>query len=301
MATEDAIEAALKQAAEGTKPEPATTGQESETGTPERTPAEAFTEPQKTGKEQEPGPIPYSRFTEVNEERKELKERLQKIEEKLDQKDADLRTLQQRYEESEGLVESIRNLYADERYRPHVVAIDKALQGIEEEVESEEITREEGDRKIEQTLQQHESKVQDMLAEQRAEMLLQHVQQRASEFLNNLPEAYTDKDKEVLSNLWGNWVDWDAIEEKPDSMVAELSGSLQKLLDWYGDPRGAVAQKTEEETEEKPPPGPTPEDQVRRLSETNWGALDDKGNPKVDEGTFAKILAKRLELSKQGF
>ena len=293
----DPIEAALEAAVEGS-PETATPGME---GSPEASATadaskESSTDPKSTH-------VPYDRFAEVVADKNDFKQRLSEVEAKLDARDGEIRDVQSRYEEAENLLDQIRGLAADDKYREHVLAIDRALKGLPDDEDTDEESTEDGDEAktkegpSKDELRKLKEETADALAEQRAEQLLQLIQQRASEYLNSLPEEYTEKDREVIARLWSNWVDWDGIEDDPGTMNQALSESLGNLLEWYEQPRGAAIEA--EPTEPATPPEPSPGEKLKTLLDRDWGALGEKGDPLASDEDFQHAFAEAARLAKQ--
>lgn len=243
--------------------------------------------------------VPYSRFKEIVAEKNSAVERISELESRLQAQLAMTQDLQARYTQSEDLLTSIRAMAADEKMRPHVEAIDRKLQGIEDEVEKGEITPEEGDKKVEKVLKQHQSQVADALAQQRAENLFQLANERASKYLDQLPEYYTDKDKEILGRVWAQEVDWDKIESDSTLMNTELAESLDRVLNWYGEPKGYKPQVQQQEQVVVKPPEEVSRETVQSILDKEWDKLNEDGSPSFSDDEFRKEAASLLRHSRK--
>ncbi len=117
--------------------------------------------------------VPYDRFSEVVAQKNDLAERIKSLDEKFEA----AKTSNTKYqgqieglEESSQILDAIKELHKDERYRDHVVAIDRALQGLEEEVV---VAEKQGDDKAasnaEKRFDDKVAELETMQADQRAE------------------------------------------------------------------------------------------------------------------------------------
>ncbi len=241
--------------------------------------------------------VPYARFKEVVAEKNAASERLSDLEAKLQNQLALTQDLQTRYVHAEELLNAIRGMAADEKMKPHVMAIDAKLRGVEEEVETGEITPAEGEKKVEKILKQHKAEIGDALATNRAELLFNTANERAARYLESLPDEYTDKDKEIIGRVWTNEVDWDGIEDDPTQLNTILAESLDRVLNWYGEPKGyiskAAAAPVEPKVEE-----PTPAIKIKQILDKEWGEVGDNGQPILSDDDFRKEAARVIRLSR---
>jgi len=242
--------------------------------------------------------VPYDRFSEVVTQKNEAIERLKSLEQQFksaSERETSLKSRVGQLETSNQIVEAIKNLATDERYRSHVVAIDKALQGVHEEVEQ---AKEKGDdnalKVLEQRFQSKVEELEEMTAEQNAENLWQSSNQYAQSLLAALPSEYNDEDKALLSQLWTSRVDWNHIEENGREVIpAALQKSLAELIRSYGKPRGALVSETKDETLKSIPEDKRPksaEERVKGILETDWAAVKD-GKPIHSDEDWAKAAA----------
>lgn len=264
--------------------------------------------------------VPYDRFKQKVDQVQELEtklndalresERATKVEEELRQKVVAL-------EQEASVLDRLRGLAEDPKYRPMLEALDKKLKGIEEEVEEGTKTEEEGKEEASKLVEQAYSKVEkkfsqenEKLAKARAEVLFDHANSIAERMLEALPETFDETDKRIIQREWNAEVEWGTIEEDPSQMRAELQRSFKKVVEEYGEPRGALKAKLKEfetkqsETEavEKPP---TPEEYVKGILSKEWSAVekDDDGNvkgAKLDDDEFARDIANVLRHTRAG-
>jgi hypothetical protein len=245
--------------------------------------------------------VPYERLSQVVKQKNEVTERLKALDEQFKSATARENELRERVGQLEGekeILDAIKNLAQDERYRPHVEKLDRALQGLDEEVEQ---AQEQGDKKAENAaLKKFEEKaaeLDDLMADQRAESLWNEAHGRAREMLAALPEVYTDEDRAVLGKLWTPNVDWNAIEAAGREAIPEaLNTSFAAVIKEYGTPRGALVKKTTEEIEARVPEAKivSPEDKVKELLAKEWGARDEDGAAVHSEAEFNAGLAEMI-------
>lgn len=305
----DSVSAALEEALSGpkeaetqsvTEPSPEV---KSET-TPSDVKAESTQE--KPDSKSESKTVPYDRFSEVVSQKNDGIEKIKSLESMFqgatEREDA-LRTRTGELENERQILEAIRNLASDERYRPHVMAIDKALQGIDEEVT--EAKAEGDDQKIVEAEARFNAKteeLQDLISEQNAESLWDVSNSLASQMLSALPEEYTDVDKARLSQLWTSRVDWDTIEESGrDAIAPTLQESLAQLIRDYGSPQGVVAKQTREEILTQVPQAAdaalSPEQKVEGILGKDWAKVED-GKVEFSDDDFSKHMADLMRATK---
>jgi cell division ATPase FtsA len=249
--------------------------------------------------------VPYERLSQVVRQKNEATERLKALESQFDtarQTEQQLRTRVGEMEQSSQILDAIKNLAQDDKYRDHVVAIDKALQGIEDEVETAEQT---GDQKAESSaLKKFEAKtteLEEMIADQRAEKLWDEAAGLAKSMLEALPEDYTDEDRAVIGKLWTPRVDWSGIEESGSNAIpSALNTSLADVIKEYGTPRGALVAKTTKDIESRVPEAKlvSDEDAIKGLMEKDWAATDEGGKALMSDEDFSKGMADLLRRTK---
>lgn len=251
--------------------------------------------------------VPYDRLAKVVAQKNELGERLKGLEEKFKtatERETELRTRVGEMEEDSQILGAIKNLYQDEKYRPHIQAIDNALQGIEEEVVEAE---EKGDDKaVSKAVEKFEAKTAELdslLADQRADSLWDKAHGLAKDMLSALPEQYTDEDRSIIGEMWTPLVDWNGIEKGGvDAIPAALNSSLAVVIKKYSTPKGAIAAQTTKEIEERNPEVKvvSQEDAVQGILDKGWAELDKEGKPLMSEDNFASGMAELLRKTREG-
>jgi len=248
--------------------------------------------------------IPYDRFSEVVAQKNEALERLKALEtqfKSVAERESGLRERVGQLETDHQILESIKGLAADPRYKDTVVKIDKALQGIHEDtVKAEEKGDDKAVARLEAAMQEKLAELEELNAEQNAERLWDDSGRYARELLASLPEEYTDEDKAIISQLWTPRVDWNFIEENGrDVIPATLQKSLAGLIKDYGIPRGALVNKTKQEVMKDVPESSrtTNEAFEKDVKSKNWGEMKD-GKFVQNEADFASAVGELLRRSK---
>jgi len=297
--TGDSVEEKLVAAAESSTTETETTSTE-----------ESSESTEKTGENR----IPQSRFNEVNEALKEERTAGERTREQLLEAQSSLVKLQELLaakEEDVQTLNEIKSYINDPTMEEHILAIDKRLKGIQDDVESGESTPDEAMDKTRELLKATREEALDAKADVQAEALITKADIIADKLLDSLPEEYNEQDREVVSALWNAKMDesgWDAAVEAPDELSSVLTETLQETLNTYGTPRGALFSKEEideqttEVTTEK-----TPEQELEELMGKDWGALKEtttkdgktKFEPAISDDDFSAAMATALKHAKR--
>lgn len=253
--------------------------------------------------------VPYTRFKEVNDEKKALEEKFTDLQAKHDETTSSLTKLTQMLDslkEDADLVKEIRALQNDPKMLPHIEAIDKKIRGIEEEFEEE--IEEKGkvsDKTIDKAtrvLAKEQEKLQDQLSQQRSDILLQRADAIAEKWLSALPEQYTEEDRNIIAELWANKVDWDEVETNPKGLMEVLNKTFQDTVTVFGRPRGGLIDPADPESyeiEEVAEPTKSPEDELQEIIKgKNFGGVKEVSvggrktiQPEVSEEDFASVMA----------
>ena len=258
---------------------------------------------QKTQKQSQS--VPYDRFEEKNQA---LKEATAKLEE-LTERDKELSVQLARFEQSNDVIERLRGLAQDDRYKPLVETLDKALRGIHEDVKEGDKTEKQGDVATKKLFEDHKVQLDDALAQARADMIWQQVQTVSEQMLDALGEEYDDGDKEAIARLWTPATNWDVIEENPDNLRSELLNSLKSVVESYGEPRGALKQKISQfeqkaqQTTEAPARTDSQEE-LKGILEKDWGKVKTNADGKVigaetSDEDFTAVLAKVMKIGRR--
>ncbi len=307
MSTEtgtDEVAANLEAALVGESEESSTSKTESKTAT--ETVVETATD-KTAGKDE--NRIPQSRLNEVIETRNAAQTALSERDLELAESNKALATMTELLEsktaDSETL-EAIKGYIHDPELKEHVEAIDRALRGVEVEVEQGDITPEQAADKNKVLIDQIRSETQDALADQAAEALIGRADIAADKLLGELPKEYTDQDRSIIGDLWADKVDWESAAQNPDNLQEILHTSFQEVIDRFGAPRGGVIQGTEDSETETVALAPTPEQELATLMEKDYGAVTEGKsasgkatfNPDVSDADFTKAMADAMRIAR---
>jgi DNA repair exonuclease SbcCD ATPase subunit len=269
-----------------------------------------------TDKGQKPGPVPYDRFQEVNAKMRELEGALEQKETELDERAKALEKLSGILEAKEQyvqIVENLRDLYrsGDPEWKGTLEKLERKLQGVEEEVEAGDKTEKQGEKESQRLIKETAARLEDSIADQRADLIVGKAHTLAAQYLAGLPEEYSDTDKERIAEAWTNAVDWESVEAADDwseALEQELPNSLEAVLAKYGEPQGVLVARTLESlkekgvVEEKSAPV-SPQERLDKILSRNWGELkeskDAKGNtvysPVLSDDEFAREAGAALK------
>jgi hypothetical protein len=279
---------------------------------PEVTPEEAALDTKVPGTTEKSGAkdaagktVPYDRFSEVVKAKNEAIAKVESLEGQFDgakEREDSLRTRVGALENDHQILEAIKALAGDERYRDHVIAIDKAIQGIEDEVE---VAEEAGDNSAllaaQKQLESKAAELETLVAHQKADSLWEMSDKMATQMIDALPEEYNDEDKALLSKLWTPTVNWDGIEEEGrEAIQPELQTTFAQLIKNYGTPRGALIRQVQQEVErDTPEANASPEEMVDSVLETDWSARDEDGKAEHSDDDFTKMMAEVIRKTRQ--
>lgn len=252
--------------------------------------------------------VPKSRLDEVIGQRNDLKQQLDDLSSKHEETQSSLTKLTQMFEGVKAdadIINDIRALAKDPRYKDQVEAIDRALRGVEEEVEKGDLTEEEAAQKTSQILERKQGQLEEQIQSQQLKILTNEADAIAEKWLEQLPEQYTDADRKSIAHLWTALTDFDVIEENPDGLVDFLKESFQQAIDVFGTPRGALVDPNDleevKETEVEPE-APDPDELLAKLLEgKNYGGiLTDKNSgkisPEVSDEDFTRDLSLAMKI-----
>lgn len=248
--------------------------------------------------------VPYDRFSKVIAEKNEALERLKALEQQFQsatERETSARSRMEALEKDHQILEALKGLAKDPRYQKEVVKLDRALQGIHEEVEKAE---EKGDEKavarLEAAFNEKLEQLNELTAEQNAQQLWNESTSYARELLASLPEEYTHEDKAVLARLWTPQVDWDAIEEQGRELIpSALKSSLAKVVKEYGPPRGAVAERAKAEVLKNVPEAKVKSNEAfeKEVKEKDWASMKD-GKFEQSDADFSAAVGELLRRSR---
>jgi hypothetical protein len=256
--------------------------------------------------------VPYDRFKEVIDQKNEFKEKLDQLESVADQRAQELSQmvdLLQARETDTQLVNAIRALAADgnPQHRELVESLDKVLQGLDDAVETGEKTPEQADKETKAAIAETKEAMEDIAADQQAELLLMKADLLAEKYFDALPPEYSDQDKEVISTLLTDKVNWEAIEEDPNVLSEEIPKAFEQVLQFFGEPRGKAAEVATEGETKQPAKEAAPEPEVPEHLKVEWGELKEVKTPKGSllkpthsDDDFSDALAKELRRMREG-
>jgi hypothetical protein len=280
------------------------------------TPETELETPTKEAKEEEgdeENRVPQSRFNEINESLKSIRleaaetkgqlaesqDKLVKMAELLEAKDADVTTLNE-----------IKSFVNDPEMKDHVIAIDNKLKGIEtikEEVDAGKTSPEDALERTQELLEEAREEMRDTQADVQADQLTLRADGFVERLLQALPEEYNSEDLGVINDLFHEKVDWDAVVANPDKLSEILTQGFQATIDRYGMPRGALfnAEEVEVLTPEATDTPQTPEEELTELMGLDWGATKevDLGDgktkivPAQSDDDFNAVLAQTIRVA----
>jgi hypothetical protein len=281
-------------------------GKETETSTVETSEVKEETRETK-GKTPAKGAIPYERFQEVVGQKNALAEELATIKGASSEDRNALSKLAIMLEEKEkdtSLLNDIRALAIDPKYRDALELIDKGLKGVEEEVETGKTTPEKANVET-QKLIAKQAVIEDSIADQKAELIIQRADMLADKWLESLPPEYTEVDRKVIANLWTNNVDWNKVEQNPAQLDSILAETFQESINTFGIPRGKLINPDDVEfVEETTTKAVDPMEELSTLlKDKQYGATKmvktyggkEVSMPSVSDDEFASDIGKILK------
>lgn len=266
--------------------------------------AEQTTKPGQKAQEKSQS-VPYDRFKEKVDALEQAQAKLEEYTER----DKELSVRLAQFESDHDVLERLRGLAGQDRYKPLVETLDKALRGIHEDVESGDKTEKQGEVATKKLFEDHKVQLEDALAQARADMIWQQVQSVSEQMLDALGEEYDRQDKEAIARLWTPATDWDAIEENPDDLRAHLLDSLKTVVESYGEPRGALKQKISQfeqnaQQTTETTVTPKPEEELKGILEKDWGKLKTNADGKVigaehSDEEYTAVMAKVMKMGRR--
>jgi len=253
-----------------------------------------------------------SRIQELVAEKKALEAEFEKARGTLSERDAELGKLVdllQSRENDSQVVARLNELHANPEYTEMIEYLDKVIRG--EDIDNKpDFSKKEVDKGTEKSLDksadlirkldEKAAEIDDAIAEREAELIWKEADNLARSWMNELPKAYGEEDRRILSESIADRVNWDAIEEEQGrNLEQELLKGFKATLDWYGKPKGLTVDNKEKETEER-----DPEEEVKKLRSfvnQDWGKhkeVERNGKkvlvPEVSDEEFTRSLAQLL-------
>lgn len=264
-----------------------------------------------------PGKGAQARIQELVAARKKLESDLNTYQADLKKKDSevgDLLKMLQQKEADSRTIQAIKDLHArDEKWRSTIEKLDKALKG--EAVEPEEIaeSKDKGDEstdyaKVRDLLKTTQDQLESKVAEQRAQLILDKVDRIVDKYMANLPDGYGDEDRRILQETLSDHIDWDAINAKPDDLQKFVQAGVQRVINWYGKPKGAPAASPKDAPDGAPvQQPPDPKAKLEGLLKRDYGKAKiietkeggKRFEPAVSDDAFVADLAEALRAARQ--
>ena len=252
------------------------------------------------------------RIQELVAARKDAERRFEELSAKYAEKEAEvgkLIDLAQDREQDSRVVAKINELHQDPKFRDIVETLDKAIRGVEVEIEKAKDTNPTPNvdllKNVRADIEQARQEAAAQAADQKSDLLLMKSDLVLEKLFEQLPDAeYTVDDVKVLNSALADMIDWDAIEANPSVLEGEVAKGFQNAVDWYGNPKGRIAaeatSKTKDATDAKS------KDTVD-LSKLELGKLKtekvngkDVTRPAITDDDFSQILAEELRRSRGG-
>lgn len=258
-----------------------------------------------------------SRIQELVAERKAAEQEVEEFRKKYEANQVQIDKLTDyanKLEEDSNVVQKIKHLYrttADPDLKAIIESVDKAIKG-----ESYKATAPANADKAEDTktadkleavkaeLLRKQDELAEQITDQKARAIVAEADGVIASLMKQLPDnKYDGKDREVISHILDEQVNWEAIEGNPDKLVKEVEAAFQKVVTWYGDPRGALKAQTEDIKNN--PERPIAKS-IDEIVNKNWGKLKETSKdrngrsrlePAVSDADFAKVMG---ELMRKG-
>lgn len=250
------------------------------------------------------------RIRELVDKTKTYESDLEKVMGTLNERDTEIGKLVDLLEMKENdsrVVQKINELHADPRYTKMIEDLDKLIRG--EEVEADDTDSSEKGEKGEKSeknssddlirlIAERDDEVGQAFAEQQADLILHKADILTDKYIEQLPEEYTEDDKRLIQGLLADHIDWDSIEEDPDSLIDKFAEGFEETLEYYGTPKGMVSEvDTKEDTRSS-----KEEISVEDLVKADWGKLKTVKTPEgkevkaaaVSDEDFTKALAEAM-------
>ena len=254
------------------------------------------------------------RIQELVAARKEAERRYEELSAKYSEKESEvgkLIDLVQDREQDARVVAKINELHQDPKFRDIVETLDKAIRGVEVEIEktaAKDTNPEPGVdllKNVRADIEQARKEAAAQAADQKSDLLLMKSDLVLEKLFEQLPATeYTEDDVKVLNSALADMIDWDSIEANPSMLEGEVAKGFQKAVDWYGNPKGRIA--AEATSKSKDATDAKSKDTVD-LSKLELGKLKtekvngkDVTRPAITDDDFSQILAEELRRSRGG-
>ena len=185
--------------------------------------AEAAAEEDADKSKPKPGKNAQARIQELVATRRKLEADLETRQADLRKKDTELGEvlkMLQAKESDSRTIQAIKDLHArDTKWRTTIENLDKVLKGEEVELEDEPVDGKPKERseaaelaKVRDLLTKSQADLEEKVAEQRANLILDRVDRIVDRYMTNLPEGYGQEDRRILQETLSDHIDWNAIK-----------------------------------------------------------------------------------------
>jgi hypothetical protein len=263
-------------------------------------------EPRRKGKNPNVPDGFMDRFNEVNEAKKLALEKVSDLEDKLVGYRNNTLQLQDKLNYFSNLVENIRSLkdHDNDQVRKAVILVDKALKKELDDIgtaidDSAKEASEQGQPDVKKALLEQKKELQNLLLDERFRATRELAEDRASRYLAQLPAEYTDDHKRVISRLWNSEVNWELLQQDPEALNGELLRSLKSVIEEYPYPGRDESEDDDSLTRPPAKEEQDPAAELKRLLDTDWGAMDKNGKPLVTDDQFNAISKRVIQLQRQ--
>lgn len=301
------IEAALEAAAE------AETDESSKSEEAEETVVEATKESKSETKTEHKGKGAQGRIQELIGDSKALESQIEQLNQTLSARDEEIGKLVDLLELRDNdakVVAKINELHqTNPEFKDIIESLDAAIRGeevnlpkSEKEGESNAKTEAEAVAKAQALIREAQVSMDEQLASQQADLILHKADVLTERYMAELPETYNEEDQEILRTVLVDHINWDAIEENPDSLNDEFASGFQSALNWYKTPKGATTAAQEDETKNTQKSGPVTAEHLAAFVNQDWGKLNTvetpdgvKIKPEVSDADFTQALASAMK------
>lgn len=288
MGTSEDVKEALKAAASG----------DSDSSTDDEKVADKAGAKDESSKEKvkDDGTVPRSRLNEVSQklqdaeaswETEKGKLMTQLAEEK--SKAVDLAEVVAKSRSDTELVAALQTLARNDAHADLIARVNLALEGKDydslEEKSDDDADDDDSEKPVvdkKAILKEIRTEVEETLAKQKQEVLVQQSELVAQDLMRQLPaEKFSPEAKELIGDLWANKVDWEALEEDPSILHKHLAEKLTETLDTWE--KAHPTSKTEETTDDNKQvtEEPTLAEKLGAHLNKEWGKVEERDGKMV--------------------
>ena len=245
--------------------------------------------------------IPYERLKQEVDKVATLKGNLESKDERIAALEKEMDAFKEKLTDAEedlDVLDRLRNLQTNDKFRPMLETLDKAIQGVETDVEEGKKTEKEAESEVKNLLEATKREIKEEVQQERLDRLQSQSETLLDQYIQNLPSEYTDEERETIRELTLPRVTWSKIEKDPSTIKQTIADGLEKALKKHGQPRGVLQKEIEQlkeaqkgnetqETQQKV----DPQEVVKQLVDTDWSEKNDKGALVKSDQNFTDALA----------